>query len=170
MQLSKPRLRKLLEREAKILEAFALERGLKLADIASNPMALQVPKAKYIDIFDVPRDLVEVLEQLESHYASGMYLGYIEDDKFKPSLPLARKLSKLCGEKLCCATLDWEGEKRFLYGRTVRGDHIVEWCEGLTIVVNPLGEPLGWGLGVVMEGERLVKPVWDLGWYLRRGG
>lgn len=41
MQLSKPRLRKLLEREAKILEAFALERGLKLADIASNPMALQ---------------------------------------------------------------------------------------------------------------------------------
>ena len=78
-----------------------------------------------------------------------MYLGYIEESKFKPSLPLARMLTRLCNNKLCCITLNWEGEKRSLYGKVVVGKYIIKLCEGLTIVVNLLGEPLGWGLGVL---------------------
>jgi len=60
--MGKPRLRRLSEREMKNLEEFALQRGLNLADIASNPMALQVPKARYIDVFHVLGDLMEVME------------------------------------------------------------------------------------------------------------
>ncbi len=164
------RLRKLEERELKVLKEFALSLNLDLSDIVSNPMALQVPRARYIDIFDVPEPLMELLEQLDSHYSAGMYVGCIVGDSFKPGLPLARKLSKLCNVKLCCIALDEVGEKRFLYGRVVSGDHVVRWCEGMTVVVNVAGEPLGWGLGVSSRRGRFVKPIWDLGWYLRRGG
>jgi 60S ribosome subunit biogenesis protein NIP7 len=168
--VGKARLRRLEERELRVLEGFASSLGLKLSDIASNPMALQVPRSRYVDVFDVPEHLVELLEQLDSHYAAGMYLGYLEGDRFKPGLPLARKLSRLCGVRLCCIVLSEEGEKRFLYGRIVWESNVVNWCDGLSVVVNTLGEPLGWGLGVSEEGRRFVKPVWDLGWYLRRGG
>lgn len=153
-----------------MLESFTSSLGLSLNDIASNPMVLEVPRARYKDVFDVPVEIAELLDKLQTHYAAGLYLGYIEGDKFKPSLPLARKLSKLCNTRLKCIVLDWEGEKRFLYGRMVRGAHIIAWVEGLTVVLNPIGEPLGWAMGVTRGNERVVKPVWDLGWYLRRGG
>jgi len=156
--------------ELEVLREFASSLGLTLELIASNPMALEVPGARYIDVFDVPTGIAELLGYFEGHYAAGLYIGYIEGGRFKPSLPLARRLSSLCGVKLRCIVLDEEGEKRFLYGRTVRGGRVVEWVEGLTVVLNRLGEPLGWGLGLLRGGERIVKPVWDLGWYLRRGG
>lgn len=170
MSAGKPRLRRLREEELRVLEDFASKLGLRLEDLASNPMALEVPDARYVDVFDVPEGIQELLGYFESHYAAGLYLGYVEGSRFKPGLPLARKLARLCGSRINCIVLSWDGEKRFLYGRIVREKDIMKWVEGLTIVLNPLGEPLGWGLGLTRGNERLVKPVWDLGWYLRRGG
>lgn len=141
-----------------------------MREIAVNPMALQVPGARYTDVFDVPEWAPPILSLLPSHYASGLYLGYVEIERFKPSLPLARKLSAYCGTRLECIVVNEDGEKRFLYGRTLLDHHLVKWAPGIAIVVNTEGEALGWARGVEKHGARTVQPLWDLGWYLRRGG
>ncbi|MEM0366491.1 MAG: hypothetical protein QXJ70_05485 [Acidilobaceae archaeon] len=169
--MSKPRLRELRDEEYRVLEEFAEKLGLKLSDIASNPMALEVPRAKYIDLFDVPAEIQLILRYFDTHYSAGLYIGYIEGNMLKPGLQLARKLAVKCSREIKCIKLTWSGEKKFLYGRIVRGEEdIIEWVEGLRVVINPLGEPLGWGEGIEKANIKIVKPVRDLGWYLRRGG
>ncbi|MEM1927941.1 MAG: hypothetical protein QXS85_04325 [Acidilobaceae archaeon] len=163
-------MRRLKSGERRALERFLSSMGLSLEEVAANPMALEVPGARYVELFDVPEWALEVLELLPSHYAAGLYLGYVEKGRFKPGLPLARRLSELCGERVKCIVVNEAGEKRFLYGRTLRERHLVEWARGVAVVVNARGEPLGWARGVEKSGERMATPIRDLGWYLRRGG
>lgn len=131
---------------------------------------LDVPGAVYLDAFDVPRDLAGILGGLESAYSAGFYLGMIEGGEFRPGLPLARRLSRLCGSTIKCHVVDSHGERVFLYGREVWGEHVKSWGEGFTVVVNEAGEPLGWGVVKAKRGGRVLVPSLDLGWYLRRGG
>ncbi|MEM4820428.1 MAG: hypothetical protein QXN05_03920, partial [Acidilobaceae archaeon] len=119
MNVKGPRLRHPKLEELKSLERFLSRLGLKVKEIAENVMALEVPKAKYVELFEVPMWVLELLDVLPFHYASGLYLGYVEKGRFKPGLPLARRLSSLCGRTFKCFVVDWEGEKRFLYGREV---------------------------------------------------
>ena len=166
----RPRLRKPSREEYRALHLFAAGQGIELESFTHNPMVLEVPNARYYDVFDVPVPVARVLGRLGSIYAAGYYIGYIEGYRFNPSLPLAHRLSRLCGHLIKCSRVSWSGEKFFLYGRRVMGDNIVEWSPGLRIVVNPLGEALGWGVGIVEGGVRVIEPFKDLGWYLRRGG
>ncbi len=165
-----PHLRPLKPTEFRVIEEFMKKLGTNLEEPPENLMALETPKARYIDVFSVPEGVRELLKHFQTHYSAGLYLGYIEKGRFKPGLPLARKLALDCNRKIKCIKLDDEGEKRFLYRRAVKQENIIEWHEGVTVVVNKQGEPLGWGKGVVEEGVRAVKPLKDLGWYLRRGG
>lgn len=175
MQASKkqkvnPRLRPLKPAELRVIERFMKKLGINLGEPPENLMALETPKARYVDVFSVPEGVKELLKHFQAHYSAGLYLGYIEKGRFKPGLPLARKLAGNCGKTIKCIKLDEEGEKRFLYRRIVKQENIIEWHEGVTVVVNRQGEPIGWGRGVVEGGAKTVKPLKDLGWYLRRGG
>lgn len=168
-------LRNLTREEYRLLEAFAASLGVSVRAIALNPLALVVPGARYFDVFDVPARVLQSLGAVgESLYAAGFYIGYIEEYSFTPSLPLSQRISRLCGHTVGCIAVDGEGERFFLYGRRVHEDHVIEWLPGLRPVVNERGEALGWGNGVVVErggiSFKIVEPVKDLGWYLRRGG
>jgi 60S ribosome subunit biogenesis protein NIP7 len=169
------RLRPLTREEYRLIEAFASSLGVGMGAVAANPLALVVPGARYFDVFDAPLTVLKSLGAAgESLYAAGFYLGYIEGYSFTPSLPLGQRMSRLCGHSIDCIVLDGEGERFFLYGRRVYGDHVVEWLPGFRLVVNTEGEFLGWGNGVSAEkggvSFKIVEPVKDLGWYLRRGG
>ncbi len=166
----RPHLRKLRRDEYRILHLFAASQGLELESIAHNPMALEVGGARYHDVFDVPIHVARVLGRVGWLYSAGLYLGTIDRSGFIPSLPLAHRLSRLCSHLIPCVRVTWEGEKFFLYGRRVLEENIEVWSPGLRIVVNPLGEAIGWGLGAERGGSRMIEPIKDLGWYLRRGG
>ena len=163
----KPYMRKLRRDEYRALHLFAASQGLDLESIAHNPMALEIPGSTYNDVFDVPIGVARLLGGLDGLYSTGYYIGYIDRGSFKPSLPLAHRLSRLCGHVIKCIKLSSDGEKFFLYGRRVLAANVIEWSPGLRIVVNAGGEALGWGVGV---SGGMVEPLRDLGWYLRRGG
>ncbi|AFZ71165.1 protein involved in ribosomal biogenesis, contains PUA domain [Caldisphaera lagunensis DSM 15908] len=173
MQAKKePKLEKLSKQELNVIKKFLDEIGVKLYSIASNPMKLVVENAFYNDIFDIPIQLKELVLNLDSIYSSGFYLGYIKKEKFYPGLPLLRRISRLCYE-INCIKLNEFGEKLFLYGKRVENDNIILFKEGFCLVLNQQNEPLGWGIGKVINVHKeikIVEPVKDLGWYLRRGG
>ncbi len=162
------------------LEDFAKQLGLAVEAMLRAPIAIAPATSaagpRYYDVYDPPFSAGRVCALAESTIVvPGGYLGMLAPGKrFKPSLPLARMLAPKCGAVLDCIVVSASGERFFLYGRDVFEDHIVAWVPGLRIVVNESGEALGWGEGrIVKRGERrvrLVAPVWDLGWYLRRGG
>lgn len=173
MSSKAPRLRRVTERELETIISFLKRLGAPT--IKFNLYALEVPGGAYLDVFDVPFQTERVLEGIKSAYAAGFYIGSIgPEDSFKPSLPLAQRLARLCETSVTCIRLDMRGSKLFLYGKVVPEEHIVEFNENVTAVLDPLGEALGWGQGryVELKNRRTkeVKPVKDLGWYLRRGG
>ncbi len=161
------------------LRAFARELGVGVHAIGRRLVALAQPTrpsaAAYYEVYETPSWHPIRLETYSTGIlVPGEFVGILEPrQRFKPGLPLAKRLSRKCGI-VRCITLSSRGERFFLYGRTVFEENILEWKRGLSIVVNELGEALGWGRGrIVKKGKhttRLVEPVWDLGWYLRRGG
>ncbi len=168
-----PYMRKPRRDELRVLRLFAYGLGVPLDAIGENIMVLEVPGSKFHDVFDVPVSVARSLVAIGGLYSAGFYLGMIDSGLFKPSLPLAWRLSRMCGNPIKCIVLDEGAARRFLYGRPVaRG--VVEWRAGLSIVVDRLGEVLGWGKGKAISRSggtvKVVEPVWDLGWYLRRGG
>ena len=167
----RPRLRPADPDEARILDSFAESMGLKPSAIYTSLYLLEVPGARYYDAFDVPGWAVEVASEAGS-FSAGFYLGRIEAGSFTPGLPLAFRLSRLCGLVIDCHRVDEFGEKVFLYGKPVYEDHVTAWAPGLSVVLGPRGHPLGWGRpeDKAKRGRRVLAPIVDLGWYLRRGG
>ncbi|AMD30324.1 hypothetical protein SE86_01715 [Acidilobus sp. 7A] len=174
MQHEAPRLRHLTEDELKMLEDFSRSLGVRLEAVVSRPYAIEVPEGKYFDIFDITGAVKEAATRFSSLYSAGFYIGYIDREGFHPGLPLAQRLASKCFILMDCAVLDEHGAKVFLYGKEVDEDHIVKFREGLSVVLDTLLEPLGWGIGsrirLKSRSVARVKPVKDLGWYLRRGG
>ncbi len=173
MQTKKePKLEKLTQQDLNIIKKFLSEIGVNPSSVMSDPMKLVIENAYYNDIFDIPVQLKELVSNLNSIYSSGFYLGYIKKKKFYPGLPLLRRISRLCYE-INCIKLNEFGEKLFLYGKKVENDNIILFKEGLSLVLNQRDEPLGWGIGKVINVHKeikIVEPIKDLGWYLRRGG
>ena len=174
MQAKAPRMRPVTEAEAAAIARFARSIGVGPESVAANPYVLEVPGASYMDVFDVPRPLERLLPEVGAMYSAGYYVGSIEGEEFRPGLPLAHRLARLCGLGLRCIVLDVKGSMAFLYGKEVQEDHVLRFSEGLAVVVDPYGEALGWGVGrkvrLKTKTQALVEPVKDLGWYLRRGG
>ncbi len=166
----KPRLRPASDYEKGVIDSFATMLGVKPEAVYVELYVLEVPNAAYVDAFDVPHGIAGVLKGLEAVYSAGFYLGMIRGNEFKPGLPLARRLSRLCGYTLRCHIVDSHGEKIFLYGREVWEEHVKTWGEDFSVVVNESREPLGWGIVKAKRGRRVLVPSVDLGWYLRRGG
>jgi len=162
-------------REWKPLEEFARALGVPLETIAREPVALAPRRgAPYMEVYDLAGLPEPLREYLYSPLTPGDFVGILEPAKsFKPSLLLGALLAAKCG-LIRCIKVTVEGEKFFLYGKLVYEDKIVEWKPGLAPVVGDDGEFLGWGFGrehkIGRRRLRLVEPVWDLGWYLRRGG
>lgn len=153
------------------LRRFAGEIGLPLHAIARDPVARAPDRPRYYEVYDSSKYRSV---DFDDRIILGDFIGILVPGiAFKPSLPLAGRLAPKCGV-IKCIRVTFEGERFFLYGRSVLEANIDEWHPGIRIVVNRLGEPLGWGVGkIVKRGlrrERLVAPLWDLGWYLRRGG
>ncbi len=168
-----PHMRKPRLQEVRILRLFSYGLGVPLEALGENIMVLDVPGSRFYDVFDVPVSVARSLGSIGGLYSAGFYLGMLDSGLFKPSLPLAWRLSRLCGHAMRCIVLDDGAARRFLYGRPV-SQGIVEWRAGLSVVVDGSGEALGWGKGKAISRRwgtvKVVEPVWDLGWYLRRGG
>lgn len=130
------------------------------------------PGGEFVEAFMLTPEIERLLSDsgLGSVYSAGLNLGLIGKAGFTPSLHLARELSPLCGKPVRCAVLTPRGEKLFLYGREVYGNNVVVAGSGVSLVVSASGQPLGWGLASYRAGAPRVKPIRDLGWYLRRGG
>ncbi|WP_292319399.1 hypothetical protein [Caldisphaera sp.] len=157
--------------DLKALENFVSQLGINISSIATNLKKLEIENGKYNDIFDIPIQLEIIVNSLESIYTTGFYLGYIKNNKFYPGLTLLRRISRLCNE-INCIKLNKKGEKQFLYGKIVK-NNIISFKEGLRVILNENDEPIGWGIGKVINRKKeikIVEPVKDLGWYLRRGG
>ncbi len=167
----RPRLRPPRPDEVEIINYFAYSIGISPSAIYVSIAVLEVPGARYQDIFDVPGWSLEATGPTGA-FSAGFYIGYIEGGRFKPGLPLAWRLSRLCGIALQCHEVDEFGEKVFLYGKPVYEDHVRAWAPGVSVVLGPRGDPLGWGRpeDKAKKGGRLLAPIADLGWYLRRGG
>jgi len=160
------------DKDLKALNNFASELNLSISSIVSNPKKLKINGEKYNDVFDLPIQLEGIINSFESIYTTGFYLGYIKNSKFYPGLTLLRRVSRLCNNEIDCIKLNKKGEKQFLYGKEVK-DNIISFKIGLSVVLNEIDEPIGWGIGKVInrkKGIKIVEPVKDLGWYLRRGG
>lgn len=135
---------------------------------------LEVPGAVYRDVFEVPEWITLRPEVYGLLYATGYYIGLIAYRRgqpvFKPGLPLAHRLSRLCGTAIECHVVDEAGERILLYGRPVPLDLTLSVAGGLSVVVNTRNEALGWARLRVRGGKGYLEPLLDLGWYLRRGG
>jgi ribosome biogenesis protein Nip4 len=176
-------LRKILRRpdpeEIKAIKKFLYSIGLmpEKAPIRwSEIYVLDIENAPYLEVLEIPRDLINLVKDYNQFYTGGLYLGLLYKRKsgslgFKPSLPLARRISSLCKTVLKCFVLNDKGEKIFLYGKEVPIDLILKLSDRkISVVINIRGEPLGWGRLEIKGGSRKLVPVVDLGWYLRRGG
>ncbi len=147
-------------------------------DIGNVIIALGARGGDYVEVYAPPsRELLKVAVKIgvDNIYSMGLYVGMMAPGIwFKPSLPLAHKLAPLCKSKAKCVEVDEAGERFFLYGRSVLSERVSGWKPGLVLVLNTRGEALGWGRGTITNiggvKRRLLEPVWDLGWYLRRGG
>ncbi|MEB3760405.1 MAG: hypothetical protein GSR81_06110 [Desulfurococcales archaeon] len=179
MQVKKEKMiRKASSSEKMIIDGFCSSIGVEPSRCYSHLYVLDIPRAPFKDVFDPsPSVLLFLKDHLEwNAYSIGFYLGILGKNKFEPSLLLAHKLVRFCPENINCVTLNPEGEKYFLYGRPVFGENIVSYNSlGPVLVENTLREALGWGRLVSEDntkyGRRLVlRPVKDLGWYLRKGG
>lgn len=131
---------------------------------------------EYVEVFSPSQEVFALLSRLplDSLYSLGLYMGMMKPGSwYKPGLPFAHRLAPHCG-RVKCIVLDENGEKYFLYGRTVYAENTVSWTAGPALVVNLKGEALGWGVGKIANiggrRRRVVEPIWDMGWYLRRGG
>ncbi|MCE4601436.1 MAG: hypothetical protein F7C38_07775 [Desulfurococcales archaeon] len=163
-----------------VFDGFLAGQGLSLGKLVEGDkrlFAISRPGASYDEVFLASGRVYRLLEKLdiETIYSLGLYAGMIKPGSwFKPSLPLAHYLAPLCRGEINCIAVDGIGEKFFLYGRRVVEPRIARWRRGLSLVINVLGEALGWGIGKIAniggKTRRVVEPVWDMGWYLRRGG
>ena len=174
------RIRRASQSEINVVKNFIKDIGF---DVRKTPVlwkklyVLDIAEAKYYDMFEIPVEYPKELHLSNRNvYSGGLYLGLIyrtrEGLGFKPGLPLARRLSRLCKiyDKRCYVVNE-EGEKRFLYGKPVPREMILNvGNRPLGIVINILGESLGWGRIEVRGGALRLTPIMDLGWYLRRGG
>jgi len=104
--------------------------------------------------FKVTKEMKEVIRELGEPYAAGIYMEF-------PSLH-ALITSQVNFPRVF---VDDHAEQLFLYGRDVFLRSIIrkEAEEGIVIVCNKRGEPLGFG----KFGKRLIKNIADLGMYLR---
>jgi len=158
------------------LEEFHKDIGLGSPPWSSRIYRLVLPGARYSDVFLLHDGIIEIVKVVGHRpYTLGLYYGMLFQDRFVPSLPLAQYLAPRADSLGVPTTrVDKEGEKFFLYGKPVFEDHVDGWREGVVLVLDGEGEALGWGRGriVKISGKRvrLLEPVWDLGWYLRRGG
>ncbi len=156
------------------------ELQLRGVDLTSDLLVLDVPGGSHIDIFKPPPSVKRFLSLNLSvgltPYSLGLYIGFIaRRGVFVPSLPLAHELAPYCasGNLARCVYLPPGLEAKFLYGKKIiLKDNI---SDGLVLVLNTLREALGWAVVESLNNKyggqkRLLRPVRDLGWYLRRGG
>ncbi len=182
MQAPKGKIRKATTGEKSLIDIFCKRISVKTPKYLCyrTLYVLDLPSAKFKDVFDPSEKIIDFLEKhLDwKAYTIGTYIGLIGRKGFEPSLLLAHKLSRKCMNPVNCVIINEQGEKYFLYGRNVYQNNIVSYKKkGLVLVTNELREALGWGILEVEKrdntnyGDRLVlRPVKDLGWYLRRGG
>jgi len=171
---------KVMLRRATDREEEAVSRFLRLVGVKVNPFrggiyVVDIAGARYRDAFYIPARLRPLIGGGMPAYSGGLYLGSIEGGRLDPGLPLARALAPLCGAGAKCVRLTPRGEQLFLYGKIVEGANIVDWKPGYVIVLSPDGEAIGWGYGDMRRAgdpsrNLILKPLKDLGWYLRRGG
>jgi 60S ribosome subunit biogenesis protein NIP7 len=165
------RIREASRRELELVEAFLRSIGLKGGLGGGKIVVLEVEGGPYVELFYMDARVAGIALRLGAAYSGGLNLGTMSDGVFKPSLHLARELAPLCkGGIAKCAVVSPRGEALFLYGKPVYEENIVKWVKGIALVVGADMEPLGWGVGVERGGKRIIRPIRDLGWYLRRGG
>ncbi len=174
-------LRPVSKEEIKIIKDIIYgELRLKDVDLTSDLLALDVPGGSHIDIFKPPPSVRRFLILNRSTgitpYSLGLYIGFTSRrGGFVPSLPLAHELAPYCvsGNLSRCVYLPPGLEAKFLYGKKIILKDNID--SGLVLVLNTLREALGWAVVESLnnkygERKRLLRPVRDLGWYLRRGG
>ncbi|BBD71695.1 hypothetical protein HS1genome_0084 [Sulfodiicoccus acidiphilus] len=106
------------------------------------------------------KKIVQALRGLKMHpYSIGIPVATLEP-KVEPSLAFGEYMARACRK----IVLDDSQLVRFLYGKSVK----VDANSGLFVVVDRRGDFLGYG--EVIPSGNLLRPLRDLGWYLRKGG
>ncbi len=164
----------------------SLERwfGPRVVEALKTYGEMYVASNGWAEAYLVPGEQASLIEQLREAtglhpYSAGLFLGYLEKGRYRPSLPLAHVVAKYA-ERGVVAVSD-KAAQLFLYGRDVFSGSITRFLGplrkgDLVVVLNPLGEALGYGEVVSPPQEWLhgseiaVRNLQDLGWYLRRGG
>ncbi len=121
------------------------------------------------DVLSLPQDLQE------GAGAAGLPVGTLEDGEFRLDLQGAVLMARHTKGQTVRVTE--HAARLFLYGRNILGDS-VEWHDtsletgAACIVTNPRGEAVGIGVvvGSFKGGRESVRPVHDLGTYLRDQG
>lgn len=168
-------LRRATRREEEVVERFLNIVKAPPRLYSGGIYVLDAPGGRFRDAFYIPERLRKLLGKGCPAYSAGLYIGMIGGGKLTPGLPLARALAPLCDAGLKCVKLTPRGEELFLYSRVVYGDNVTSWKPGIVLVLSSDGVPLGWGMGEMRRAgdpsrNLILKPIRDLGWYLRRGG
>lgn len=162
-----------LEEEDAIVGFFdAMERGLAAKVVGPNDLAV-VERDGNRFVCLVGSSLHGLPEAVSAGAdAAGLPIGTLEDGAFHLDLQGAVLLARKTERQSVRVTE--HAARLFLYGRNVLGDSVERHDPRLErgdacIVVNPRGEAMGLGVvvGPFRGGREAVKPVVDLGTYLR---
>jgi ribosome biogenesis protein Nip4 len=136
---------------------------------------LIIGKGRRHEVFFITDPLWELFQKVKPlhPYFSGRFLGELKGQQFQPSLHILQHLADN-SKPAAKVTLSASDEQRFLYGHSLDAQEYVPDTSQLeaklsVIVVNKVGDGLGYGsVEKTPEGPTL-KNKQDLGWYLRRG-
>jgi ribosome biogenesis protein Nip4 len=133
-------------------------------------------------ILRMNREVYEYISNMERRFkqiTAGVHIGNIKDSEFKVTLGGALVIGGL--ETAFRIKLTEKGEKRFLYGRDLHQQDLVEkeidsfLLEKIVAICNEKGYVLGLGLyqpktiTPKSQYSRIIKQIVDRGWFLRSG-
>jgi ribosome biogenesis protein Nip4 len=118
--------------------------------------------------FYITPELKELKDRIPMEpYSEGLPLGELKNNKFIPSIALLDILAKYSDRKVF---VNKKGETVFLYSREIYEENLDKSNvdEGVCLVLNNLGEVLGYGELIKKGRNKLIKNLLDRGDFLRR--
>mgnify|MGYP000167906647 CR=1 FL=1 len=140
---------------------------------------------KYCEIHYVTNQCMEIfvkriISQNKHPYSLGLFIGWRMNEVFIPSPWLFNYIYNCIGKVKAAIEIDEKASHLYLYGRDIFSSSIMKIYEPIeknsyVAILDFEGEIIGVGLVLkhpleAEEKEVVVKNIFDMGWFLRRGG
>ncbi|MBD3406014.1 MAG: hypothetical protein GF411_07820 [Candidatus Lokiarchaeota archaeon] len=150
--------------------------------ISLNRIPVSIEKKKYLSVYLIPEDWIEILDKINTFeiQSMGLWLGEYDGSDFRISLIAAQKIALDTAAYLIVSS---HAAEAFTYGNSILRESVVELPENLSrnqrvLVLNEEKECLGIAILSVdankldrLGSDKLVaKNLVDIGWYIRRLG